>query len=144
MKYFTKKYIREADCKEIQDLRKELRPFDFICDSEPNNLVFYMERLVFKCLQFVSPIFLHEINEHRESYTWLPTGDQLDEEIVKICEKKGIVYIFRFNPFVVKNKYRVETEGETTEKILTKWSYNKSDNPLIAKIKLLKQLLEAK
>ena len=67
---------------------------------------------------------------------WLPTCEQLDNEIMKICEKQKGIYEFR---------YYSSADLFKTEISFTKSSnFVEADrhNPLIAKIKLLIKLLE--
>ena len=78
---------------------------------------------------------------------WLPTGDQLDEEIIKRIkakEKISKIYSFTYEiyPSVEKQIYYVAKASFFDHK--EDWSRieMKSTNPLIAKIKLLKQLLK--
>ena len=115
-KYFTKEYIKECDCKEIQGLRKELEFDDKILWNMVIETVYY---------KVISP---NPSNFIRENTIWLPTGDQLDEEIVKICDKRRYIY------HLIKEKsWRISIVGEIT--VMNK-------NPYIAKIKLLKELLK--
>ena len=124
MKYFTKEYIKECDCGEIQKLR------DFIignwCSVDGE-----IELLFANSLQFIPA---------EAKILWLPTGDDLDLEIVKIMKnnyngKELLDYQagFEFD----EDKYFVAIVGE-----FSKFQKIENFNPLIAKIKLLKQLLK--
>jgi len=124
MNNFNKEYIKECDCKEIQGLRKRLVMGDYYMDT--------------------SSIQPKEINlsrdvelDNRSPYSWLPTGDQLDEEIVKICKKKFYEYEFFMQWDNCKISYFVcvKEDGNLQQN-------SRNDNPLIAKILLLKELLK--
>jgi len=65
---------------------------------------------------------------------YFPSGDQLDGEIAKICDK---------NPNTDYYKFYYDTYC-SYEVMTLKGGPFKSKNPLVAKIKLLIQLLEAK
>jgi len=124
---FSKEYIKECDCKEIQGLRK------IRVGVTSTGLVYgdwYFNRIKKK-------IRLNARTGTTEFMfiTWLPTGDQLDDEIVKICEEKNFAYRGYFIAYAPRDRYRADImQLENSEK--------RSDNPLIAKIKLLKQLLK--
>jgi len=114
-KYFTKEYIKECDCEEIQKLK---------------TLTYYDNWQ-----------YLGGKNK------WLATGDQLDEEIVKICKRKYtnikweymVSYGYDVCLLAVQNWVSVRENFGAGD---SKYFYGKSDkNPLIAKIKLLKELL---
>lgn len=121
---FSKEYIKECDCKEIQELRKALTYGDFTTFSnapyEDHNINCYPYR--------------NESNSRNKLVLWLPTGDQLDEEIVKICKENDSYSLVRDKNTCIANFLYTNTEiigfADT--------------NPLIAKIKLLKQLKEMK
>lgn len=126
MKNFTKEYIREADCKEIQGLRNNFKKGDWYFQKGENpNVAYYdCDRLIL---------------EENFMDLWLLTGDQLDEEIVKTCKKKELEYIFVFNPNgwgYITETHDLSTSDETKFE-----NTFQDDNPLIAKIKLLKELL---
>ena len=76
----------------------------------------------------------------RTNCIWLPTGDQIDEEIIKICHSNeklfGRPYWQNYNPFL--DRYVVAISGEYGKNFVDA----EHANPLIAKIKLLIQLLE--
>lgn len=66
---------------------------------------------------------------------WLPSSGQLDEEIIKICRKIGYWYCCEF----------LLTECLVSVGKNKKGKYAYTDvNPLVAKIKLLLELLESK
>lgn len=116
---FTKEYIKEADCEEIQGLRQgRLYRGDWFIQEGG-----YPEVMNNDCFLGMGNI-------------WLPTGDQLDEEIVKICKEKEYFYEAIFVPTSKNYCMEVSTLGQH----LVNREYD--TNPLIAKIKLLKQLKE--
>jgi len=156
-KYFTKEYIREADCELIQDYKKEL---DYCCevalkisDREYDNKIYraFSKGKNNKYLlsgswsDVVSGIY------PRSRLVWLPIGDLLDEEIVKICGEDYRNYIFEYslsddNEKIYDYKaviqyYTPDIDPEDgVENYLA--FYEHDTNPLIAKIKLLKALLK--
>jgi hypothetical protein len=118
---FTKEYIKECDCPEIQELLDDL--------IEKGS--YYLER---------NSGYVNLANHYtdNEGNIWLPTGDQLDEEIVKICEAK-----FK-SPW-----YEIRHSGLGWDVVIEHYKnnmpvriYDGNLNPLIAKIKLLKALLK--
>ena len=119
MNNFTKPYIDLCKNKKIQELRPILENDWYFSYNE---------------IRFV------KINKYMEGLRnvcyWLPTGDQLDEEIIKICNAKQTMYNFWYEKgFDYHARYinaRVNDEPEFV-----------SDNPLIAKLKLLIKLLES-
>ena len=106
-KYFTKQYIKECDCEEIQNSHK------FNVEDHISNDCHHL---------------------------WLPTGDQLDEEIVKVIDKISkedyTEYDYEFTYLQICKVYFAEVT------YLIKGIRNK--NPYIAKILLLKQLIGSK
>ena len=117
MNNFTPDYIELA--KKVQELKPELKEMDIICNKAG------------KILSIPSaPI----VNLYRDYWCWLPTGDQLDEEIVKTMSKHKH-YVYTVNYWFEQKMYSVIIDGS----ILREES---NPNPLIAKIKLLIQLLE--
>ena len=72
----------------------------------------------------------------RNSLTWLPTGDQLDEEIIKTC--------FRYEQYYIKGNMNKNTLYGFYQQMPEKFIKITANNPLIAKIKLLKELLKGK
>ncbi len=121
MNNFTKEYIKECDCKEIQGLRPELEKGDYVRYGGVTRLIDVNPRGT-----------LYASKHHRKYITWLPTGDDLDDEIVGICHKLGWRYCTEWN----KTEFIVRL-GEGIN-----YEFSES-NPLIAKIKLLKELLNA-
>jgi hypothetical protein len=126
MKYFTQEYIKECDCEEIQGLKKiPLSNWDFVSD---------------KAYKINNVLMLYELDKWTDNCIWLPTGDQLDEEIVKICKERfkndDFCYYINYDNNVLPDSVHFTAglihSGEICFNNL---------NPLVAKIKLLKQLL---
>jgi len=113
---FTKEYIELCKDKRVQELRPELERGDWY---ELHGLIFLLANL----------------HGSRQKITWLPTGDQLDEEIIKIADKHNAEYgAIRLKAKKWRVFYGCYVRTENFE----------HDNPLIAKIKLLLQLLNTK
>ena len=132
---FTKQYIKEADCKEIQGLKKEMIDGDWLINRD-----FYDKPMTWE--GYIKPTLLDW-----DRIIWIPTGDQLDDEIERICKEKYEWYNWiyhvesgldssetkmRYYAFIVDNQERPIC-GDTCIIVY---------NPLIAKILLLKQLLK--
>jgi hypothetical protein len=115
---FTKEYIKECDCREIQELLDDL--------IEKGS--YYLER---------NSGYVNLANHYtdNEGNIWLPTGDQLDQEIVQILRYNGYYQLTYDHPTGWKAK--LHFDWRTDEMVKTQ-----NDNPLIAKIKLLKSLLK--
>lgn len=62
---------------------------------------------------------------------WLPTGDELDDKIIEICDKNNLFYNFSYEYDF--QAYQCSCGGYDFV----------SDNPLVAKVKLLIKLLES-
>ena len=122
MKYFTKEYIKECDCEEIRGLRKKLQKGDWYAFADTKNI--YGIHLADK-----------DIKRFGESQIWLLLSHQLDEEIVKICKEKD--YTYHVNYISRENEWCIYVDGE--EPYMPQVI---SDNPLIAKIIILKELIK--
>jgi len=132
MKYFIKEYIKECDCGEIQGLRKI-------------RVGVTSTGLVYGDWYFKKKIRLNARTGTTEFMfiTWLPTGDQLDNEIVRGCRKLYKYFSYQVN---------FEEDGSCSVWLINCRKKNLDDkgigeyffnsNPLIAKIKLLKALLK--
>ena len=124
---FTKDYIELCKCKEMQGLRH----------TYDNNYMSWTK--LFKGDWFYDygkeDIILADDDYEFETcmIDWLPTGDQLDEEIVKICKPKQWMYQFWYENSFDYHALRIDARKEKCLEFV-------SDNPLIAKIKLLIQL----
>ena len=119
---FTKEYIELCKCKEIQGLQDGLYAGD-----KYYNLDFYV---------FEISTALEDSFSRNSSFIWLPTGDQLDEEIVKICKENEFEYRIDCG---FTNDFATAVEVYNFEEKIMEielWD----NNPLIAKIKLLIQL----
>ena len=127
-KHFTKEYIKECDCKEIQGLRKELQVGDWY--------VFADSISIYKTIYLAN----ETIERFGESQIWLPTGDQLDEEIVKICKERFYCSYESLWQYYINNPdcYYAGIRNEDDNLYYP----NRNSNPLIAKILLLKELLK--
>jgi len=125
-KYFTKEYIKECDCPEIQELRRKGLEYGDWFWSSIHVGIYY--------------------KEDPELFFFLPTGDQLDEEIVKICKKKNYTFKSDFYLALPKSKNHKEFYEITYFKWLHSYCVNNikytHTNPYLAKIKLLKELLK--
>ena len=127
---FTQKYIELAKNEKVQGLRTELEYFDMYC--------FISNQREFK-------VYGYDIISERNKLIWLPTGDQIEQEIVKILDKRKQEYevkrIWRNGQFGLQKEpfWRVAGwwKGKTTHLVYY------DINPLIAKLKLLMSLLEA-
>ena len=127
---FTKEYIKECDCKEIQGLDEA-----YECGNH-----YYIDDGQVWAGEYPSGVdsgcFIlgHKEKEgHFSDRTWLPTGDQLDDEIVKICEE-GTYYEFYYDKSYGYEANFVSDDNKRYSHVNT--------NPLIAKIKLLKVLFK--
>jgi len=134
-KYFTKEYIKECDCKIIQNLNSKIQEGDYLIlrivkNGNPHITLWVQAKVPtkykYKC---------------RENIIWLPTGDQSAEEIVKILQdKKHRVYDLCYKTMTCNcpvTKCFIYKDEDI-------YTYTESPNPLIAKIKLLKELLNEK
>jgi hypothetical protein len=131
MNNFTKEYIAECDCEEIQGLRPKLEHGDW----------YYHINEIYLIRNGYSEFFNRVV---RKNTTWLPTGDQLDEEIVKICKENDYEYTCEYFNWIGKDYYDWHLviwgepdEDEARDKLIEL----EDSNPLIAKIRLLKHLL---
>jgi hypothetical protein len=129
---FTKEYIELCKDKKIQELKAEMDNFDhclfFNALGRHRDFKLRCDYLTKKGWVNVTP----------ESYIWLPTGDQLDEEIIKICKEMGSDYRIYFDGHISKRKWYVSVKIDDSNYYLS----GSDTNPLIAKIKLLLELLK--
>lgn len=121
---FSKEYIELCKNKKIQELRPKLQKGDWVIW---NNDV--------KEITVVCELFLPK-PEDLKLYIWLPTTEQLDEEIIKICKENNYCYYFHFIAYApLDSVYKASIlQIENLEM--------RDSNPLICKIKLLIKLLE--
>ena len=125
---FTKEYIQECDCKEIRGLKKEFEFGDW-----------------YRAYSFEPAIWDLATADMRppkiyKDDIWLPTGDQLDDEIVKICEKDHD-YDYELYFDSTSETWILKITDPITKLFFETQEYH--ENILTAKIKLLKALLEA-
>lgn len=138
MKNFTKEYIKECDCKEIQGLKPNRDKWDFVYIGDPI--------YPFKKSRPVNIFENISVTNPWNNLIWLPTGDQVEEEIVKIIDKnKNLDYKFTRQGMV--KKYYAEITDYSIHSGKDGYYIVHSENslnPYIAKIKLLKKLLKVK
>ena len=120
---FSKEYVNECDCPEIQGLRKELKLYDFYTFEYGDDLYPTISICVDETLKY-------------KGFIWLPTSGQLDEQIVKL--NYGDNYIVDYH---IRGVCEVSIYFDTAMVYIHRVRHA---NPLIAKIKLLKQLMGAK
>jgi len=151
MSNFTKDYIREADCEEIQKQKAQL---DYCCEvALKTDNEKYEEKIYRAFAKGINNKYLLCSNWDdvvsgiygRSRIVWLPTGDQLTEEILKRC------YVYNLNlecfsehyckkPNCQKWGISIEADNHVVNHEFNREVWNK--DILIAKIKLLKELLK--
>ena len=143
---FTKEYIKECDCREIQGLRPILKMFDFVYSKNWKLCNVYFHHITategegYQIYQyFGEDLYPLSKFQTRQELICLPTSDQLDDEIVKICKKSDDIdsFIGYCTWYDINSGYfqaYIETAGSDY--------FFEEINPLIAKIKLLKALLK--
>ena len=124
MSNFTKEYIKECDCKEIQGLRENFQEGDWVWARNIKEFL-----LINKDVEL----------DNCGPCIWLPTGDDLDREIVKIVgnDDKSFYQFYYEHTYADYYKATFNTTATGFKPI-----NHVSTNPLIAKILLLKQLLK--
>ena len=148
---FTKQYIKECDCEEIQNIKQEgviaLDIGDWVYIKDNLNVFIDDITFIVETRMDTPSSFEYALNQRmnksigfwtRKYLIWLPTGDQLDEEIVKTCNVRRADYECYKN---INGKWFIKIDpGIRLNEIgLTQTS---DFNPYIAKIKLLKQLIK--
>ncbi len=133
MNNFTKEYIAECDCESIQGLRPKLEHGDW----------YYHINEIYLVRNGYNEFFNRIV---RKNTTWLPTGDALDEEIIKKCTERFGYGNWNYQSnhgYDCKNKFRYYNliANDSDMPIIGDWM-TPYFNPLIAKIKLLKQLFK--
>jgi len=134
---FTKEYIKECDCGEIQNMKNNLeRDGKYMLQFNEGD---WLQNRDSKKIH----VAYQMVWENRQFYIWLPTGDQLDNEIVRGCRKLYKYFSYQVN---------FEEDGSCSVWLINCRKKNLDDkgigeyffnsNPLIAKIKLLKALLK--
>ena len=129
--YFTKEYIELCNDKRIQELRLSKKLSDYYkLQLNSGDWVY--------SIGYNAELSAFNQNMNHKLYIWLPTGDQLDEEIIKICKKYEANYYITYNGL---------NDSLIVESLLNQCGIiefdivERNDNPLIAKLKLLLQLL---
>ena len=122
MKYFTKEYIKECDCEEIQRLRNQFWEYGDYASINGN------EPYLVITITGQNPTNGREI--------FVPRSDQLDEEIIKMCKMNEVDHDIYFDYF--KEKWGAMILNEFGVFVFEE----RNANPLIAKIKLLKELIK--
>lgn len=131
---FTKQYIDLCKNPKLQGLRKEIQADDWIYADFSKTYHF---------------VYMADIpNSQRDKVYWLPTGDQLDDEIVKICRKKFGRYFQYEMCFITTEWYGSISYWKESEEYMKdcqklRYAIQIKENPLIAKLKLLLSLLES-
>jgi len=141
IKYFTKKYIKECKAEEIQIIRRQIRYEEGLSYQQfyEGDYRYYEDAPQKDNIVLVKKDELWQVNVHY----WLPIGDQLDEEIVKICkEKEDIKNDFLYDVNFAGKKYLAVVYGKDRYGGDEQIAKGFNINPLIAKIKLLKELLK--
>lgn len=159
---FSKEYIKECDCEQIQGLRAQLKQGDWIFSPKMEHAVDHKKaKGIFTVMGYQEKYVMYWLGvevlrwnedeedlytesrtfDYREDLVWLPTGDQLDEEIVKICKEKQLAYSMSFEYYEGNISYvnvftPLGSKSETIDITIG------DTNPLIAKIKLLKNILK--
>jgi hypothetical protein len=124
---FTKGYIDLCKFKEIQRLRPKLEKGDWYVDMD-----YYMKEKEIM-------LYDYDFEVNREPLIWLPIGDNLDAEIVKICKENKWCYSY----FCVASDTFFSISAQKSDSGRNDITFENT-NPLIAKIHLLIKLLEEK
>ena len=142
---FDKDYIELCKCKEVQELRPEMQPLDYGFDNWSVGGEVWLVKSNFYNGSYLFNFnkIINEITREKKHIVWLPTGDQLDEEIIKVCKERNGYYQFDFtdNPYA-NEYYKNYVALVDTTKPRQNIEIKDKDNPLICKIKLLAQLLK--
>ena len=137
-KNFNKEYIKECKAEEIQIIRRQIRYEEGLSYQQfyEGDYRYYEDAPQKDNIVLVKKDELWQVNVHY----WLPTGDQLDEEIIKICR----YYSYRYDFIHSMDGYEVFIHNDLAPYQERKYYFSEplSGNPLIAKIKLLKELLK--
>ncbi|MHA1302249.1 MAG: hypothetical protein ACTSPI_00915 [Candidatus Heimdallarchaeaceae archaeon] len=138
MKYFTKEYIELCKDERIQRLKKRLRYGDWYIPNIPKECS--GEVTLNPTPNVIGSWDLETtVSNNRRNIIWLPTGEQLDEEIIKIVSTSFDVYRCAYSCSEIMEKYSWHVQG--VGEVTIKYTY-KNKNPLVGKIKLLKKLKE--
>ena len=129
---FTKEYIELCRNPKIQGLRKELEKEDFIISE-------------YELIRRIYPDYIIK----RDDFTWLPTSEQLDNEILNVCRKK-FNDNFQYEIGFITSKwygtiaYWKEYEEYMKDSELMRYATEINEDPLICKLRLLITLLREK
>ena len=136
MKHYTPEYIELCEDEKIQGLRVNkkvktnrllINKRDFFCSKHDKDIE----------VAFIG----YGVSE--KYYLWIPRGDQLDDEIAGIRNKNYAIYDITFSVFAT-NSGNIEGCRVIYKDIPKDLEIEEvNSNPLIAKIKLLKELLNA-
>lgn len=157
--YFAPGYISLCKNEKVQGLRPKLEHGDWVEASGERDI---------KCVMLIHLVTqgtkkdgnAYDADDgiclgqggYRNIFTWLPTGDQLDDEIVKICkERKSMSIVYQIHTtislheelpdgFYIRHYATINEEKEYLKSY--DLYYTNDFNPLIAKISLLIKLLE--
>ncbi len=129
MNNFTPEYTELCKDKRVQGLREILLFGDKYCLKNGKNI-----DVMGKFMEIDKQI-------RKQAYLWLPTGDQLDEEIVRIS--KGLLDGYYAVTFDTDSGYDYWDISLTNYSRIITYEF-RHDNPLIAKLNLLIKLLEEK
>lgn len=145
MNNFTPEYIELCKNSKVQGLKEKLKLSDNVCIADIKGSDVYT--IIFASVRYGEDYYRIVKSEKdkfyrcgfRNKFIWLPTGDQLDEEITKISSERGLYYtITHTYSFAAKDwSWTTSTIPEGGSTIITN-----SNNPLTAKILLIIQLLE--
>ena len=135
----TKEYINECDCPEVQGLKPKLEIGDYIEDKGKVYLLTLFKELAGDYLEVYGKSLDGDKPFYKQAWErrlliWLPTSGQLDEEIVKL--NYGDNYIVDYH---IRGVCEVSIYFDTAMVYIHRVRHA---NPLIAKIKLLKELLK--
>ena len=131
---FDKEYISEADCPEIQGLQRYLSVYDEYANRGGMPIPAVQIILNKKDMAHKNK------KSYRDYIVWLPLSHRLDDEICKVCkDNPKWLYMFctSFDDRDTFLPYEAYIETDEEENLY----YQNEDNPLLAKIKLLKELL---
>lgn len=138
---FSKAYIKECDCELVQGLKNKLEYGDWVTSdlAELENAL----NDKFLVLRSEGKEWGEVEGFYREDYIWLPTGDQLDREIVKVFRKitsKKQDYFYTYAVSFIDGEV---SQWEISYQDRDYKSGFLEDDIKLAKIQLLKHLLEA-
>jgi len=156
---FTADYISLCKNDKVQGLRKELKTGDWVYGGlleQTGQVIGFMDKdygvfwVNYEDYGLEGDEISASVNKDtiREDLIWLPTGDQLDYEVLKICRKKFGRYFQYEMCFITTEWYGSISYWKESEEYMKdcqklRYAIQIKENPLIAKIKLLLSLLES-